>query len=314
MTSIFSAIVPVMLIILVGYLAGYTFLNVQDTSLSKSRQERASIQIQTISQLTLYILYPALIFDSFYQTNISIESATGLLIGFFVTSCLIYGSILLVAKVINLSLSTQKAFIATVLFPNNGNMGLPIITFALGNIGLKIAILYMIGSSILMFCIGPILLQGKTIIYGLRRALELPLAWSILIGILWRFFSLNLPLPLHTSIQTVGEAAIPLALLLLGIQLAKTRLQFGTRELISVFMRLLLAPLIAYLVGINLHLNNLNLQVLVIQSAMPTAVSSLVLITEFEGDSDFVARTIVMSTLIGFLTIPLIIWLFKFNA
>ena len=84
MTSIFSAIVPVMLIILVGYLAGYTFLNVQDTSLSKSRQERASIQIQTISQLTLYILYPALIFDSFYQTNISIESATGLLIGFFV--------------------------------------------------------------------------------------------------------------------------------------------------------------------------------------------------------------------------------------
>ena len=298
MTSIFSAVVPVMLIILVGLLAGCTL----------------PIQIQTLSQLTLYILYPALIFDSFYQTNISVESATGLVIGFILTSCLVYVSVLLISKFTNLSLSTKTAFMATVLFPNNGNMGLPIVTFALGSAGLKIAILYMICSSILMFCIGPILLQGKTIIYGFRRALELPLAWSILIGIFWRASSLSIPPQLSTSIQKLGEAAIPIALLLLGIQLAKTHWQFGTQELMSVVMRLLLAPLIAYIVGTNLHLNNLNLQVLVIQSAMPTAVSSLVLIKEFDGDSNFVARTIIMSTSMSFLTIALIIWLLKFNS
>ena len=73
MTSIFSAVVPVMLIILVGLLAGYTL----------------PIQIQTLSLITLYILYPALIFNSFYQTNISIESGTGLLIGFIIRSCLV---------------------------------------------------------------------------------------------------------------------------------------------------------------------------------------------------------------------------------
>ena len=298
MTSIFSAVVPVMLIILVGLLAGYTL----------------PIQIQTISLLTLYILYPALIFDSFYQTNISVESGTGLLIGFTITSCLVYLSVLLISKIINVASSTKTAFMATVLFPNNGNMGLPITTFALGLVGLEIAILYMICSSIFMFCIGPILLQGKTIFYGIRRALESPLVWSILIGLVWRIYSLNLPLQLSTSIHKLGEAAIPLALLLLGIQLTKTRWQFGTKELMSVFMRLLLAPLIAYIVGTNLHLNNLNLQVLVIQSSMPTAVSSLVLITEFEGDNNFVARTIIMSTLMSFLTIPLLLWFLNFTG
>ena len=298
MGSILSAVVPVMLIILVGLLAGYTL----------------PIQIQTLSLITLYILYPALIFDSFYQTNISIESGIGLLIGFIITSCVVYVSVVLISKITNLSSSTKTAFMATALFPNNGNMGLPITTFVLGTVGLKIAILYMLFSSIFMFCIGPILLQGKTIIDASIKALESPLVWSILVGIIWRIYSLNLPLQLYTGIQKLGEAAIPIALLLLGIQLTKTHWQFGTKELMSVILRLVIAPLIAYIVGTNLHLNNLNLQVLVIQSSMPTAVSSLVLIAEFDGDNNFVARTIVMSTLMSFVTIPGIIWLLKFTS
>lgn len=288
-----SAVVPVMLIILVGYIAGRTL----------------SIQIQTLSQLTLYILYPAIILDSFYQTDISFENAKSLLISYVITYCLIYVSVELASKIASFPSSTKTAFMASVLFANNGNMGLPIITFALGNTGLKIAILYMICSSILMFCVGPILLQGKAIIYGVRRALELPLVWSIIIGIALRISSLKILPQLYSGVQKLGEAAIPIALLLLGIQLAKTRWQFGTRELISVAMRLLLAPLIAYIVGTNLHLDSLNLQVLVIQSGMPTAVSSVVLINEFDGDTNFVARTIIMSTLISFITIPLMTWL-----
>ena len=298
MTSIFSAVIPVILIILVGLLAGYTL----------------PIQIQTLSLLTLYILYPALIFDSFYQTNISLESGASLLLGFIITSCLVYISVLFIGKIANLSSSTKTAFIATVLFPNNGNMGLPIATFVLGNVGLRMAVLYMIFSSILMFCIGPILLQGKTILSGVRKALASPLIWSILLGIIWHIYALNLPNQFYLSIQKLGEAAIPIALLLLGIQLTKTHWQFGTKELLSVFMRLLLAPLIAYIAGISLHLNNLNLQVLVLQSSMPTAVSSLVLITEFDGDNNFVARTIVMSTLMSFVTIPAIVWLLNFTS
>ena len=293
MTSMVLAVVPVMLIILVGLLAGYTL----------------SLQSQTLSQLTLYILYPAIILNSFYQTTISFANAKSLLISYIVTYCLIYLSINLVSKITRFPPSSKTAFLASILFPNNGNMGLPIIAFTLGEKGLEIAIIYMICSTILMFCLGPILLQKKTFLYGVRRALALPLVWSILIGIVWRISSLEVPPQLYAGIEKLGEAAIPVALLLLGIQLGKTRWQFGGEELISVAMRLLLAPSIAYLVGTNLNLDNLYLQVLVLQTGMPTAVSSVVLIHEFEGNTNFVARTIIMSTLMSFITIPVITWL-----
>ena len=293
MTSMVSAVVPVILIILVGLLAGYTL----------------SLQIKTLSQLTLYILYPAIILDSFYQTNISFASAKGLLISYIITYFLIYIGIILIGKITVLPSSRQTAFTASVLFPNNGNMGLPIVTFALGDKGLEIAIVYMICSTILMYCLGSILLQGKSILYGVKRVLELPLIWSIIIGIVLRISSLEIPVQLYAGLHKLGEAAIPIALLLLGIQLGKTRWQFGVAELTSVIMRLLLAPLIAYLVGISLHLDSLYLQVLVLQTSMPTAVSSVVLLNEFKGDTSFVARTIIMSTLMSFITIPVITWL-----
>ena len=298
MTSILSAIFPVMLIILIGYLTGLTL----------------PLQSQTLSQLILYILTPALIIDSFYRTNISIESAVGLPFGFILTSILIYIQVVIIAKLTKLSLSKKKAFIATILFPNNGNMGLSVVIFALGDAGLKIAILYMICSSILMFCVGPMMLQRKKFIHNLKIVFKLPLAWSILIGIAWRLSSIKIPFQLDTSIQKIGEAAIPIALIFLGIQLAKTNFEFGIQELLSVFMRLLIAPLIAYIVGISLRLNILDLQVLVIQSAMPTAVNSLVLITEFGGDTNFVARTITMSTIMSFFTLPIVLWLLSLNT
>ncbi len=74
-------------------------------------------------------------------------------------------------------------------------------------------------------------------------------------------------------------------------------------------MRKLLAPAIAYWVGNSLNIESLDLQVLVLQSAMPTAVNSLVLVSEFGGDKDFVAKAIVTSTIMSFVTLPLILWL-----
>lgn len=136
MTSMVLAVVPVMLIILVGLLAGYTL----------------SLQSQTLSQLTLYILYPAIILNSFYQTTISFANAKSLLISYIVTYFLIYLSINLVSKITRFPPSSKTAFLASILFPNNGNMGLPIIAFTLGEKGLEIAIIYMICSTILMFC------------------------------------------------------------------------------------------------------------------------------------------------------------------
>ena len=301
MIALLPAVLPVGLIILIGFVAGRAL----------------SIERQTLSQLILYVLSPALVIDGLYRTTLSWQSSLGLLAGFALTSCFVYLVSRFISRITKLPSSLQTSVIATSLFPNNGNMGLPIVTFALGTAGLERAIICMIGSSIIMFCLGPAIIQGKGIIKGLKLIVRLPLIWSILAGLGLRLISLNVPafefpFDLDLGIQKLGQAAIPIALILLGMQLAHTHFVLGIRELSTATIRLLIAPTIAFGVGNLLNLASLDLQVLVLQNAMPTAVNSLILVTEFGGDRDFVARTIITSTILSFATIPLILWLLQF--
>ncbi|MGV2831694.1 AEC family transporter [Myxosarcina sp. GI1(2024)] len=293
MTTLLPAVLPVASIILVGFIVGRTL----------------PLQRQTISQLILFVLSPALVIDSLYRTTLSLQNSQKLLIGFTLTSLLIYLGMWLLGKIAQLSTASNKALIAATVFANNGNMGLPVVTFALGTAGLERAVVCLIASSILLFCFGPAILQGKGIWYGIKLTVKLPLIWSILIGLILRLFAVQFPFELDTGIQKLGAAAIPVALILLGMQLSTTRFELGKRETLAIAIRLLIAPLTAYGVGRVLQMEELSLQVLVLQSAMPTAVNSLVIVSEFGGDVNFIARAIVGSTVISFATLPLVLWL-----
>jgi predicted permease len=171
----------------------------------------------------------------------------------------------------------------------------------------------MIGSSILMFGLGPALLKGNGFWLGVNLTLKLPLFWATVGGLVLRVLAIKLPFNLDKSIEQLGLASIPVALLILGMQLASTKFEIGKDELFASMIRLLLAPLIAYLVGQLIGLRGLDLQVLVLQSAMPTAVNAVVMVAEFGGDPRYVARAIVFSTLVSFFTLPLFLWGFARN-
>ncbi|MEO0836674.1 MAG: AEC family transporter [Cyanobacteria bacterium J06642_3] len=291
MTTLLPAVLPVGLMILIGFVVGRTL----------------PLQRSTLSQLVLYVLSPGLVIDSLYRTKLSLNSSTKLLMGFALTSLIIYILVGVAKRVLKLSPPFGRAITAIVMFPNNGNMGLPVATFALGVAGLDRAIIYMLGSSILMFCLGPAMISGQGMIQGLRLTLRLPLVWAILFGIGLRWSSLTIPWELDKGIQQLGAAAIPIALILLGMQLSETTFQPGFKELALAIAKLLIAPMIALMVGRLLQLEIVSLQILVLQTAMPTAVNSFVIVSEFGGDRDLVARAIVTSTLLSFVTLPLVL-------
>ena len=124
----------------------------------------------------------------------------------------------------------------------------------------------------------------------------------------------QLPLGLDQGIEMLGEAAIPVALVLVGVQLSQIRLALGWYELFASGMRLVVSPLVAYGVSAVLKLEALDLQVLVMQSAMPAAVNNLIWVTEFGGDPPRVARTIVISTMLSFVTLPAVLWLSRLHG
>lgn len=294
MTAFIAAVFSVGLIILIGFIAGKTLL----------------IELQTLSQLTVYIMAPALVVDSFYRTTVSFASSAGILLTFFLASFILYLVVKAIAHLLKWSTPMTKSLIASALFPNTGNLGLPLVTFILGTPGLERAIIYLVGSTILMFGVAPSLLKGNNISFDLSFTLKLPLFWAIILGLGLRFFAVKIPFNMDYSIQQLGLASIPLGLIILGIQLSKTSVQFGFNEILATTARLVLAPLITYAIGIAFHLQPLDLKVSVLQSAMPAAVNTVVLTTEFGGEPLYAARTIVLSTLASFVTIPLCMWLF----
>lgn len=295
MSVLISAILPITLVALTGVVAGRTLQ-------SDSR---------TLAKLTLYVLFPTLVFHSISNSTLAVESALGVIAAMLIHWALLYGVAIATGRLLKYSPNERKSLIATTLFSNTGNMGLPFVEFALGAAALERAIVYMITSAMLIASFGPILLKGEGIRTGLKFTLRLPMLWATLGGLALQGLALQLPQAIDRSISMMAAAAIPIALLTLGIQLSQTPFVFGGAELFAASLRLFVSPAIAYAIGTALGLHGLDLQVLVIQAAMPVAVSSIIWVSELGGDTARVARTIVLSTMMSLVTLPLILGLLR---
>ncbi|WP_156919391.1 AEC family transporter [Thermus sp. NMX2.A1] len=293
MQALLNTVLPVALVIFSGYLM----------------EKRIPMDLTTLSRLTLYLLVPALIFDAMYRAEYSREGLVGLALGFTLTYLLLFLAITGMARLLGLSPEAAKSLLVCSLFPNSGNMGLSLVYFALGEEGLRRAVVYFILSSVVMFGLGPAFIRGGGLKEGLLFTLRLPLFYALLLGLLLKTLGVSLPFRLDEGLRLMGQAAIPVLLLTLGMQMSQTRFQVGAFEGVASSLRLLVAPLLAYGVGFILGLPRLEHQVLVLQSATPVAVNAFLLTREFGGEALRVARSVVVSTFLAFLTIPLFLLL-----
>lgn len=293
MEVLISAMLPIALVALVGFGVGRSF----------------ELDMQTLARINIYALLPALVLTSLAQTTLALGNAIAIVASFLLNTVVLYLLAVGLSRRLDFSVDEQKSLIAIVMFSNVGNLGLPFILFALGEAGLERAVVYLVGSSVMIATVFPIVLKQAGLKAGLNVTLRLPVFWAALAGIGLQATQEAFPLPLERGIALLGEGAIPVALLTLGVQLARTELVFGRYELIGSVLRLGVAPLLAYGIGTALGLQGLDRQVLVLQAAMPVAVNSLIWVTELGGDRTRVARTILLSTFLSVITLPVVLWL-----
>lgn len=293
MEILISAMLPIALVALVGFGVGRSF----------------ELDMQTLARINIYALLPALVLTSLAQTTLALGNAIAIVASFLLNTVVLYLLAVGLSRRLDFSVDEQKSLIAIVLFSNVGNLGLPFILFALGEAGLERAVVYLVGSSVMIASVFPIVLKQAGLKAGLNVTLRLPVFWAALAGIGLQATQKAFPLPLERGMALLGEGAIPVALLTLGVQLARTELVFGRYELIGSVLRLGVAPLLAYGIGTALGLQGLDRQVLVLQAAMPVAVNSLIWVTELGGDRTRVARTILLSTFLSVITLPVVLWL-----
>jgi predicted permease len=272
-----------------------------------------SLDSRTVGRLVFYLFSPVLVFNLLIRSQLPIEEMLKTA-GYAAAVMISCGLVALIAGLIlRLERGTVTAIILTSMFANNGNFGLPLVSFAFGPEALAHSSIYFVTSGVLVYSLGVMIASlGHTDIKrALLGMLKVPSIYALAAAMVVIRYNLQLPVPLDRSVSLVAGAAVPMMLVLLGLELQKAQ---WTRKLgsmsLSTSIRLLAGPIIGLALASLFGITGAARQGGVLESAMPSAVANTVLATEYKLDSSLVTGTILLTTLLSPLTLtPLLLFL-----
>ena len=194
------------------------------------------------------------------------------------------------------------------IMPNTGNMGLPICLFAYGTQGLGVA--GAISSLIILFhfTLGVFLASKK---FNFDVIVKSPAFYSVIISILFLYFNIKVPYFIVNTTMLLTYATIFLILMSLGIALTRLKVFSFKNAFISSLSRVIIGPLIGFSIIKLFNLNGFAAGVLLIQCSMPSAILNYLVGSIYSPKKivDSIASMIVVSTILSFITIPIIVFL-----
>ena len=286
--KIFEVIFPVFFVIGVGYYLG---------------KKNPKFDTNFITVFAGNIGTPAMIFYTVTTTGITLN----IFIHYFVYALLMIGGFALIGLILLFLLRKDLSMeLPPLILPNTGNMGIPICLFAYGTEGLGIA--SAVASVIILFhfTLGIFLAKKK---FSLDVVVKSPPVYAIIISVFFLFFQIQTPLFLENTTFLLTYATIFLVLMSLGIAL--TKLKFSLKDSILLSLcRVILGPIIAFIIIYYFNLSGFAAGVLLIQSAMPSAILNYLVGSMYSPKKivDNIASTIVVSTIVSFFTIPIVVF------
>lgn len=297
LNTFYTVLSPIVLVALLGF----------------ALDRRFHFDTKSISRLVIYLASPALVFSSVSHSTLQAQELWQLL----AFTILVMSSMAVIswglAKLFRLSQQEASAFSLASTLTNAGNFGLPFISFAFGAEGLGRAVIIYTGTSIVANTLGVFLAsRGSASVWkSLENVLRVPLPYALGLGLLANFGVFSVPLPFDRAFSMLGNAAVPLMLLILGTQLSRTRLGHRLQWVaLAAVLKLMLVPVLGVIFARILLLGQLTASVAIIQISMPTAVLSIVLAEEFGSDTQFVSSALVFSTLASLLSLSILLQIF----
>jgi predicted permease len=231
------------------------------------------ISLEPIIEVLLYLTIPALVISSLVKKSF----APGELA---LISVAVFGVVLGTGLISHLYLSLVKrtelrGFYLTSMFMNSGNMGFPLALLAFGTDGLAVAVIYFIAVGLLVYTLGIYIAKGKG---GFSEIFKLPLVYAAVIGITLNLTGMRLPGPVFTTLDMLGAIGGGVA--------------------------------VAYILVTLLGIGGVERKVIILLSAMPSAVINFIMSYRYNLHSELVASIVAMSTFMSVVTTPLVLmWL-----
>ena len=298
MLQLLSIILPVFLLFAIGFIA----------------QKKVGFQISSISSMSIYILAPALAFNSFYSNALSIDYLY-ILLAMILLTALLFIICWIASKVLKTTVSERSAMFLGSVFMNAGNYGTPVILFAFGQEGFSYAVIVLVINSFLMSTLGIYFaaLGSSTPTSSkeaMQNALRMPVLYAVLVAIVLNVAGISIPTFAMNGIGLLAQAAIPVIMLVLGMQLAQISLKRVQYRLLtaSTIIRMAISPVLAFAVIQLFPVSDLIKALFIIQMSMPAAANTTLFALKFDTEPDLVSFTTFVTTLISLITIPIVMY------
>jgi predicted permease len=267
-----------------------------------------------LGAVVMYLLSPALVLNGLLTTNLQADISLKIVAAALLTLV----PMLIVSFALSAGVrhprSLQSGYTLATGFPNVGNMGIPISFMAFGDEGLAVAIIIFVVQGTLSWPVGIfVAARGRSRgLAPLYSALKVPTPYAVPVALLIRLSGWSLPVAIGRPIELLAGAAVPVMLIVLGFQLSQGIDWQRWRSLMSSgALRLIASALVAYLVTVLLGLDGVAQQTVIIVAAMPTAVLTTILATEFDAEPKFVSSAVVLSTFASMGTLTVLITLLR---
>ncbi len=290
MQQIINIVTPTFFIIALGFLFG--------------RVSRATPAV--LIDVVIYLATPCLVFTSLLASPIVVGDAVWLW-----ASCLltIVGPYLLARLVFLRSRAKHSGLYLPIMFGNLINLPLPILYLAFGTEGVAMAVLFYIPQGMLIYSLGVYLAAGQEGLRpGLRAMARTPLLYTAVLGVVLNLAGVTLPPLLESSLRFMGQAAIPLILVVLGMTIGRVRLTHVPLSLLASALRMGGGFAFGLLAVWVFGLTGLTRSVVLFESAMPAAILSVALCTKYHNEAELVSSVVFTTTLASIVVIPVLLY------
>jgi malate permease and related proteins len=291
LSELFAILAPIMIAIGAGFIWG---------------KSGAGFPTDFISRIVMNIGTPCLIVGVMAKVHVDphIMGSVALATAIIMTLMGLIGWVWL--KCVGLSIST---YLPPLIFPNNGNMGLPLCLFAFGQTGLALALGSFMVMMIATFTVGILLVADAQDSWRqrLQDIAKQPVIYAMLLAVLLLITHTNLPRWLSNTLDLLGGIAIPLMTIALGVSLATLQIRALKRSIWFSLARVFGGLLLGYSVCAAMHLTGVPRAVVLLQSAMPIAVFNYLLALRYNRHPEEVAAMVLISTVIAFIGLPFLL-------
>ncbi|MCK9496731.1 MAG: AEC family transporter [Dehalococcoidia bacterium] len=290
----FEVVLPVALIAIVGAVVG----------------RWQGVPVRPVSTLVFFLFSPALVFHSLATTEVPGDAALRIVAVGVSMFLVMYAVATAWSLAFRHDRGLRSAFALSAVTPNTGNMGLPVALLAFGQAGFDVAVVNFVVGAVLAYSAGIVIASMAD--GGASKALgapfRYPVVYAAVAGVIVNVLNVDLPVTIEAPVETLAGAAVPVMLVVLGLQLHGAASLAEVRDTTAAnAARLVLAPVLAWPVATALGLDGVTRDTLVVLAGMPTAVIATVVAIEFNARPDFVTRSVVLSTLLSMVTATVLI-------